>query len=73
MTFDQAISAMNRQQRFMATVHAMNTLLLLKKVYSSSEFEQCFIEWATKEQSRKGRRPMGATTPKRRTPPTGAR
>lgn len=55
MTFDQAMKSLTRHERFMATVYAMNTLLLLKKVYSASEYEGCFIEWAAKKDRRKAR------------------
>jgi len=40
---------LSRQERFMATVYAMNTLLMEKQVYSKDEFAACFIEWAKKE------------------------
>lgn len=69
MTFDEAMSALTRHERFMATVYAMNTLLLLKKVYLPSEFERCFIEWATKNDRRKAR----ARAARRRRPPQATR
>ncbi len=40
---------MDRQQRFMATVYAMNTLLQGKGFYSPAEFEEKFNEWRIKE------------------------
>lgn len=68
MTFDGAMSTLTRQERFMATVYAMNTLLLLKKVYSASEFERCFIEWAAKERRRKARQTRRGRAARRRPP-----
>ncbi|MGD0304899.1 MAG: hypothetical protein ABSC71_08735 [Candidatus Acidiferrales bacterium] len=37
----------------MATVYAINSLLIDKGVYSSEEFEAAFVEWVKKEQSKK--------------------
>jgi hypothetical protein len=45
-TFDEAMAALSREERFMATVQAMNTLLIQKGVYSSEEFEELVIDWA---------------------------
>lgn len=55
MTFDEAIRSLTRVKRFMATVYAMNSLLLQKKVYGRLDFERLFIEWSQKEQRRKRR------------------
>jgi hypothetical protein len=42
----------SREERFMATVYAMNTLLIQKGIYAAEEFESFFIEWVSKEQSK---------------------
>lgn len=59
MSFDEAIELASRDERFMATVYAMNTLLLHKGIYTQREFEQMFVEWMNKEQRMKssGQRP----------------
>jgi hypothetical protein len=50
MSFDEAMQLASRDERFMATVYAMNTLLIHKGVYTQREFESLFIEWVKKEQ-----------------------
>lgn len=56
MTFDEALEVLDRDERFKATVYAMNTLLQLKGVYTAEEFEFYFCEHArnhsAKEQAR---------------------
>lgn len=53
MSFDEAIELASRDERFMATVYAMNTLLIHKGVYTQDEFEGLFAEWMQKEQNKK--------------------
>jgi hypothetical protein len=53
MSFDEAIELASRDERFMATVYAMNTLLIHKGIYSQKEFETLFVEWMNKEQRKK--------------------
>ena len=53
MSFDQAIETLSRDERFKATVYAMNTLLIQKSVYTQQEFEKLFVEWAQKEMRKK--------------------
>lgn len=53
MSFQDALEMLSRDERFKATIYAMNTLLIQKGVYSPQEFEQLFTEWAQKERSRK--------------------
>lgn len=36
----------------MATVYAMNSLLIYKGVYTHQEFQQVFTEWVEKEQKK---------------------
>jgi hypothetical protein len=50
MSFDEAIEMASRDERFMATVYAMNTLLIHKGIYTQTEFESLFVEWMQKEQ-----------------------
>lgn len=50
MSFDEAIELLSRDERFMATIYAMNTLLIHKGIYTQIEFEELFLEWVKKEQ-----------------------
>ncbi len=45
-TFDEVVELLSREERFMATVSAMNTLLIQKGVYSTEEFQDVFRTWA---------------------------
>lgn len=56
MSFDEAIELVSRDERFMATIYAMNTLLIHKGIYTQKEFEELFVEWVKKEQRAKGAR-----------------
>jgi hypothetical protein len=49
MSYEQALDRLARDDRFKATIYAMNTLLIDKGVYSQAEFQKLFVEWATKE------------------------
>jgi len=53
MSFEQALQIASRDERFMATVYAMNTLLIHKNIYTAKEFESLFVEWMNKEQRKK--------------------
>jgi hypothetical protein len=53
MKFEQALELVSRDERFMATVYAMNTLLIHKGVYTQKEFEGLFTEWVKKEERKK--------------------
>ena len=55
MSFDEALKVASRDERFMATVYAMNSLLIQKGIYTTEEFESIFIEWVNKEQHKKAR------------------
>jgi hypothetical protein len=46
--FDEAMERLSREERFRATVYAMNTLLVQKGVYSPEEFEFQFRQSAQK-------------------------
>lgn len=45
MDFDEAMRLVERDERFRATVYAMNTLLIQKGIYSTEEFEAYFCQW----------------------------
>ena len=55
MSFEDALKVASRDERFMATVYAMNTLSIQKGIYTTEEFESIFIEWMNKEQRKKVR------------------
>jgi hypothetical protein len=46
LSFEQALDALSREERFMATVSAMSSLLIKKGIYSTAEFQEMFVEWA---------------------------
>jgi hypothetical protein len=46
--FDEAMEKLSREERFRATVYAMNTLLVQKGIYSPKEFEFQFRQFAQK-------------------------
>jgi len=48
ISFDEAMNFLSRDERFKATVYAMNTLLVEKGIYSPEEFEFHFRQWAQK-------------------------
>ena len=53
MSFEEAIDVLSRDERFKATIYAMNSLLMQKGVYTREEFERVFTEWAAKERASK--------------------
>ncbi len=55
ITFKQAIEMLSREESFMATVAAMNSLLIQKGVYTSEEFDALFCSWALAQQEKKNR------------------
>ena len=48
ISFDDAMNRLSREERFRATVYAMNTLLVQKGIYSPEEFEFHFRQFAEK-------------------------
>jgi hypothetical protein len=46
--FDEAMERLSREERFRATVYAINTLLVQKGIYSPEEFEFQFRQFAQK-------------------------
>lgn len=55
VSFDEAMNLASRDERFMATVYAMNSLLISKGIYAPEEFEALFTEWVRKDQRKKAR------------------
>jgi hypothetical protein len=53
MSFEEALAAASRDEGYMATVYAMNTLLIRKGVYTQEEFQSIFVEWVERELKRK--------------------
>jgi hypothetical protein len=53
-TIKEAVELLSREERFMATVAAMNTLLIAKGIYTQSEFDDLFCRWAAAQQSKPG-------------------
>ena len=49
MSYEKALDLLSRDDRFKATIYAMNTLLIHKGIYTQEEFQQLFVEWASKE------------------------
>ena len=66
MDFYQAIEFLSRDERFKATVSAMNTLLIQKGVYTQEEFEIYFCQWAESEAKKGAAHNANSASPKRR-------
>jgi hypothetical protein len=49
VSYEEILECLSRDERFKATVYAMNTLLIHKGIYTQKEFQQLFIEWASKQ------------------------
>ena len=54
--FIKAMKTLSRQERFMATVYAMNTLLVQKGVYTGAEFDGLFVQWAEAQRKKRFRK-----------------
>jgi hypothetical protein len=48
----EAARLLSREERFMATVAAMNTLLIEKQIYTQQEFDAIFCDWAAAQVSK---------------------
>ena len=62
MLFEEALDILSRDDRFKATIYAMNTLLIHKGIYTQQEFQRLFIEWAIKEGAKGHSRPVRSAT-----------
>lgn len=51
--FEEAMQKLSRDDRFRATIYAMNTLLVQKGIYSPEEFEFQFRQFAHKQLAHK--------------------
>jgi hypothetical protein len=49
ISFEETMEKLSRDDRFRATVYAMNTLLVQKGIYSPEEFEFHFRQFAQKQ------------------------
>jgi len=49
MSYEKALDLLSRDDRFKATIYAMNTLLIHKGIYTQQEFQELFVEWASKQ------------------------
>jgi hypothetical protein len=58
MSYEKALNLLTRDDRFRATIYAMNTLLIHKGIYTQEEFQQLVVEWASKQE----RKPSKAIT-----------
>ena len=48
ISYEEAMARLSREDRFRATVYAMNTLLVQKGIYSPEEFEFQFRQFGQK-------------------------
>jgi hypothetical protein len=62
VSYENALDILSRDDRFKATVYAMNSLLIHKGIYTQQEFQQLFVEWATKEESKQSSRSIIETS-----------
>ena len=61
MSFEEALDLLSRDERFHATVYAINSLLISKGIYTREEFQTLVKEWAAKEARKKARAAHRAT------------
>jgi hypothetical protein len=54
MSYDEALDLASRDDRFKATVYAMNSLLIHRGIYTRAEFEELYVEWVAKEIRKSG-------------------
>jgi hypothetical protein len=62
VSYEEALNVLSRDDRFKATIYAMNTLLIHKGIYTQQEFQQLFVEWAIKEASKRSSRTVSPVT-----------
>jgi hypothetical protein len=55
MSYEEALELASGNEQFMATVYAMNTLLIHKGIYTHDEFQELFTEWVRKEEKKKAK------------------
>ncbi len=59
MTMEEAAELLSREERFMATVSAMNALMIAKGVYTAEEIELFYVQWAMNQQRKPKRQRPG--------------
>ena len=59
MTMEQAAELLSREESFMATVSAMNALMIAKGIYTADEVEAFYVQWAMNQQARPKRQRPG--------------
>jgi hypothetical protein len=52
---------LSRDERFKATVSAMNTILIQKGIYTQKEFEIYFCQWAEAETKKRSKQSANTT------------
>jgi hypothetical protein len=52
VSYEEMMENLPRDDRFKATVYAMNTLLIHKGIYTQKEFEKLFVEWGSKQRKK---------------------
>lgn len=52
ISFEEAMQELSADERFRATVYAMNSLLISKGFYTAEEFELQFRQWVQKHHQR---------------------
>ena len=51
-SMSEAVNLLSREERFMATVAAMNALMIEKGIYTQQEFDELFCQWAQAQVSK---------------------
>lgn len=49
VSYEKALDLLSRDDRFKATIYAMNTLLIDKGIYTQGEFQRLFVQWTSKQ------------------------
>lgn len=60
-SMEEAVKLLSREERFMATVAAMNTLMIEKGIYTQREFDEIFCQWAQAQISKPKRQRTSRT------------
>ena len=55
MSYEEAVAALSRDEKFQSMFYAMNTLLIHRGIYTREEFQQLVVEWTMKELRKKAR------------------
>src|SRR5260370_29494960 len=63
LSFEDALAALSREERFLGTVSAMNSLLAKNGIYSTADFQQIFVECAAAPMQKPSRERHGKPDP----------